>query len=203
MQSIMILLGSAASTSVVPKVTLVSSSSTTSFQVGEVFVGRTSGSKGRIIKQSGNELYFVYLSTTNFIPNETLFGYASSAERSISTINSHGLPNIKDRYTLDDGQGDQAFNFSKLVKVSTDSAISETSKLVVIFDHFKTENNDGVFASVESFYDADYDDIPSYEYGQEKCYLSDIIDWRIDAESTLNMSGGGEIATPYTIDPTK
>ena len=195
--------GSAASTSVVPKVTLVSSSSTTSFQVGEVFVGRTSGSKGRIIKQSGNELYFVYLSTTNFIPNETLFGYASSAERSISTINSHGLPNIKDRYTLDDGQGDQAFNFSKLVKVSTDSAISETSKLVVIFDHFKTENNDGVFASVESFYDADYDDIPSYEYGQEKCYLSDIIDWRIDAESTLNMSGGGEIATPYTIDATK
>ena len=190
--------GSAASINVVPKITLQSSSATTSFQVGEVIVGRTSGSKGRIIKQSGNTLYFVYLSTTNFIANETLFGYDSSAERSINLIDSHGLPNIKQRYTLDDGQRDQAFNYSKLVKVSTDSAISETSKLVVIFDHFKTENNDGVFASVESFYDADYDDIPSYEYGQETCYLSDLIDWRIDATSILN--GNGEIdSSVYTI----
>ena len=190
--------GSAASINVVPKITLQSSSATTSFQVGEVIVGRTSGSKGRIIKQSGNTLYFVYLSTTNFIANETLFGYDSSAERSINLIDSHGLPNIKERYTLDDGQRDQAFNYSKLVKVSTDSAISETSKLVVIFDHFKTENNDGVFASVESFYDADYDDIPSYEYGQETCYLSDLIDWRIDATSILN--GNGEIdSSVYTI----
>ena len=190
--------GSAASINVVPKITLQSSSATTSFQVGEVIVGRTSGSKGRIIKQSGNTLYFVYLSTTNFIANETLFGYASSAERSINLIDSHGLPNIKDRYTLDDGQRDQAFNYSKLVKVSTDSDISVTSKLVVIFDHFKTENNDGVFASVESFYDADYDDIPSYEYGGEKCYLSDVIDWRIDASNILN--GNGEIdSSVYTI----
>ena len=190
--------GSAASINVVPKITLQSSSATTSFQVGEVIVGRTSGSKGRIIKQSGNTLYFVYLSTTNFIANETLFGYDSSAERSINLIDSHGLPNIKERYTLDDGQRDQAFNYSKLVKVSTDSAISETSKLVVIFDHFKTENNDGVFASVESFYDADYDDIPSYEYGQETCYLSDLIDWRIDATNILN--GNGEIdSSVYTI----
>ena len=189
--------GSAASINVVPKITLQSSSATTSFQVGEVIVGRTSGSKGRIIKQSGNTLYFVYLSTTNFIANETLFGYASSAERSINLIDSHGLPNIKDRYTLDDGQRDQAFNYSKLVKVSTDSDISVTSKLVVIFDHFKTENNDGVFASVESFYDADYDDIPSYEFDGEKCYLSDLIDWRIDATSKL--TGNGEVTTPYTM----
>ena len=190
--------GSAASINVVPKITLQSSSATTSFQVGEVIVGRTSGSKGRIIKQSGNTLYFVYLSTTNFIANETLFGYDSSAERSINLIDSHGLPNIKERYTLDDGQRDQAFNYSKLVKVSTDSAISETSKLVVIFDHFKTENNDGVFASVESFYDTDYDDIPSYEFGGEKCYLSDLIDWRIDATNILN--GNGEIdSSVYTI----
>ena len=189
--------GSAA-INIVPKVTLTSSSATTSFQVGEVIVGRTSGSKGRIIKESGNTLYFVYLSTTNFVANETLFGYASSAERSISLIDSHGLPNIKDRYTLDDGQRDQAFNYSKLVKVSTDSDISVTSKLIVIFDHFKTENNDGVFASVESFYDADYDDIPSYEYGQETCYLSDLIDWRIDATNILN--GNGEIdSSVYTI----
>ena len=189
----------AAAKSVVPKITLQSSSATTSFQVGEVIVGRTSGSKGRVIKEEmGDTLYFVYLSTTNFIPNETLFGYASSAERSIATIDSHGFPNIKDRYTLDDGQRDQAFNYSKLVKVSTDSDISVTSKLVVIFDHFKTENNDGVFASVESFYDADYDDIPSYEYGQEKCYLSDLIDWRIDA-SNLFGSTNGEIGTPYSI----
>ena len=186
-----------AATSVVPKLTLISSSATTSFQVGEVIVGRTSGSKGRIIKESGNTLYFVYLSTTNFITNETLFGYASSAERSISLIDSHGLPNIKDRYNLDDGQRDQAFNYSKLVKVSTDSDVSVTSKLVVIFDHFKTENNDGVFASVESFYDADYDDIPSYEFDGEKCYLSDLIDWRIDAAAKL--TGNGEISTPYTI----
>ena len=190
--------GSAASIGVVPKVTLMSSSATTAFQVGEIFVGRTSGSKGRIIKQSGNVLYFVYLSTTNFISNETLFGYASSAERSISTIDSHGLPNIKERYVLDDGQRDQAFNYSKLVKVSNDSAISETSKLVIIFDHFKTENNDGVFSSIESFYDADFDEIPSYEFNGEKCYLSDLIDWRIDASNILN--GNGEIdSSVYTI----
>ena len=187
-----------ASTSVVPKVTLQSSSATTSFEVGEVIVGRTSGSKGRVIKQSGNELFFVYLSNTNFIANETLFGYNSSAERSINTINNHGLPNIKDRYVLDDGQRDQAFNYGRLVKVSPDSSISETSKLVVIFDHFETVNNDGVFASRESYYDADFDNIPSYEYGGETCYLSDVLDWRIDADPILN--GNGEIDAVYTIN---
>ena len=193
--------GGTAETDLVPKITLTSSASTTNFEVGEVFVGRTSGSKGRIIKQdtTGNVIWFVYLSNTNFIANETLFGFNSSSTRSISAVNNHGAANIKDRYILDDGQRDQAFNYSKLVKVSPDSTIPTDSRLVVVFDHFETENNDGVFATVESFYDADFDDIPSYEFNGERIYLSDLIDWRIDADPIL--SGTGEINTGvYTIN---
>ena len=55
-----------------------------------------------------------------------------------------------------------------------------------------------MFSSIESFYDADFDDIPSYEFNGEKCYLSDLIDWRIDASNILN--GNGEIDSSfYTI----
>ena len=191
--------GAAAGQDVVPKLTLTSSASTTSFVVGEVFSGRTSGATGRVIKQGGNVVWFVYLSTSNFIPNETLFGYKSAAERSISAINTHGPANIKDRYILDDGQRAQAFTYSKLFKRSPDSTISTDSKLIVIFDHFKTENNDGVFATVESFYNADFDEIPTYEFDGEVIYLSDIIDWRIDA--TAILLGNGELDTsPYTLD---
>jgi len=191
--------GTTAETDLVPKITLTSSASTTSFEVGEVFVGRTSGSKGRIIKQAGNVIWFVYLSNTNFIANETLFGFNSSSTRSISAVNNQGAANIKDRYILDDGQRDQAFNYSKLIKKSVDSSISTDSRLVVIFDYFNTENNDGVFSTVESFYDADFDDIPSYEFNGERLYLSDLIDWRVDAAPIL--SGTGEINTGvYTIN---
>lgn len=191
--------GIAAGSDVAPKLTLTSSASTTSFVVGEVFSGRTSGATGRVIKQAGNVVWFVYLSTSNFIPNETLFGYKSAAERSISAINTHGPANIKDRYILDDGQRAQAFTYSKLLKRSPDSTISTDSKLIVIFDHFKTENNDGVFATVESFYNADFDDIPTYEFDGEILYLSDLIDWRIDATNIL--SGNGELDTsPYSIN---
>ena len=194
--------GTASGSDVAPKITLISSASTTSFEVGEVFSGRSSGATGRIIKQAGpsnNVVWFVYLSNSNFIPNETLFGYNSAAERSISAINSHGPANIKDRYILDDGQRAQAFTYSKLFKRSPDSSIPTDSKLIVIFDHFKTENNDGVFTTVESFYNADFDDIPTYEFDGEMLYLSDLIDWRIDAANIL--SGNGELDTsPYSIN---
>ena len=85
-----------------------------------------------------------------------------------------------------------------MFKRSPDSSIPTDSKLIVIFDHFKTENNDAVFTTVESFYNADFDDIPTYEFDGEMLYLSDLIDWRIDAANIL--SGNGELDTSYRVN---
>jgi len=182
--------------SILPKITLNAGAGV--FKIGEVIVGKSSGAKGRIIKQDVNAIYFTYISQTNFAINEDIFGYLSSSTGTISVINNNGLPDIKSRYMLDDGQRDQTFEFSTLTKVSSDSVIS--GDLVVIMDHFKDQVTSGQFYTVNSYYDADIDEIPSYNYDGNRVYLNDLIDWRINQLDTYVSTTSGEYNAPYTIN---
>ena len=182
--------------SILPKFTLNAGAGV--FKIGEVIVGKSSGAKGRIIKQDVNAIYFTYISQTNFAINEDIFGYNSSSTGTISVINFNGLPDIKSRYMLDDGQRDQTFEFSTLTKVSSDSVIS--GDLVVIMDHFKDQVTSGQFYTVNSYYDADIDEIPSYVYDGNRVYLNDVIDWRINQSDTFVNTTTGEYNNPHTIN---
>ena len=184
---------------ILPKLTLVAGSG--NFEIGEVLIGRTTNSKARVIKQVGNSLYFTYETPSNFVANETLFGYSKGVERTIETVDENGLPNIKSRYILDDGQRTQAFEYSSVRKLSSESSIS--GELFVVFDYFKDDVSSGQFYTVNSYYDADFDDIPSFKTTGTELYLSDFIDWRTNRDSVFLSSSTGEYNNPFTLDSSK
>lgn len=179
-------------------------SGTPAFAAGEIVVGRSSGAKGRVIKQqnSTTKLYFVYETSSNFIPNEELYGYQSASEASVVTVNNNGLPNLKNRYTLNDGQGDHSFNFSSLVKTNIGSSITNGTSLWVVIDHFEDDNASGLFYSRNSYYNASIDEIPYYETSDKEYYLSDSIDFRINQSAVFSV-GNGEYNSPHNIDQTQ
>jgi len=185
---------------VLPKVTLTDGNDV--FKLGEVVIGRQSGAKGRIVKQDGsnNALYFTYISESNFIANEEIFGYESASVRNIGTIDNQGYPDIKSRYRLDSGERPQSFEYSTLTKISSESVTSGV--LYIVFDYFKDEVSNGQFYTVNSYYDAEFDDIPSINIGEQTLYCSDHIDWRMNQSDVYsNSSTGGEITSPFAINP--
>jgi len=186
-------------TDIVPKVTLTNAA--TVLQPNEIFVGKSSGAKGRVISQSGTAVYFVYETSINFVANEEIYGYAAGSTGSIATVENNGAPNIKKRYTLDDGQRDQVFEYSYLVKASRESVIS--GDIYVVFDYFKDQNDDGIFSSINSYYDSELKDIPVYRRNGSNYYLSEFIDWRINKQELFNSSTSGQVGNPFILDDAK
>jgi hypothetical protein len=184
---------------ILPKITLESGVGV--FKIGEVIVGKSSGAKARIIKQDLTDIYFTYISQSNFLTNEEIFGYTTASTGTITQVDFNGIPDIKTRYRLDDGQRDQTFEFSTLTKISSDSVV--TGDLIVVMDHFEDQVSSGEFYTVNSYYDADFDEIPYYSYDGNKLYLSDLIDWRINQSDVYTVSSTGEYNNPHTIDPTQ
>ena len=177
------------------------SAGTPAFKAGEVVVGRSSGAKGRVIKQDSgtSKVYFVYETSSNFIPNEELYGYESASTATIGTVNFNGLPNLKSRYSLEDGQGPHSFEFSSITKTNAGSAIPANTTLWVVVDHFEDDNASGLFYTANSYYDAKIEEIPSFQWGEEEYYLNDVVDYRIN-QSDVFSNGNGEFGTPHEID---
>jgi hypothetical protein len=179
-------------------------SGTPAFKAGEIVIGKSSGAKGRVIKQesSTTKLYFVYETSSNFIPNEELYGYESASTASVVTVNTNGLPNLKSRYLLDDGQRAHSFEFSTITKSNVGSAIPSGTSLWVVVDHFEDDNASGLFYTANSYYDAKIEEIPSFDWGPDKYYLNDCVDYRIN-QSDVFSTGNGEYNTPHEIDATQ
>ena len=177
---------------------------TPAFKAGEIIVGRSSGAKGRVIKQesSTTKVYFVYETSSNFIPNEEIYGFETASTANISTVNSNGLPNLKSRYILDDGQRPHSFEFSSITKSNVGSSIPNDTSLWVVVDHFEDDNAAGLFYTANSYYDAVIEEIPSFEWGDEEYYLNDTVDYRIN-QSDVFSTGNGEYNSPHQIDPTQ
>ena len=67
----------------------------------------------------------------------------------------------------------------------------------VVFDEF-VDTVPGTFSTANSYYNADFDDIPSCKFGGKTYYLSDLIDFRIN--QTPITTGSGIISSPFEID---
>jgi len=181
---------------VIPQVTLVGATGT--FEIGEVIEGAKSGAKARIIRQDGNTVNFVYVSTITFLDNEEIKGLTSGTTRNISTVDGNGGVNIKSRYRLRDGQTNHTFEYSSLEKVSSESALSGT--VWVVFDYFE-DVVDGQFYTINSYYDTTYDEIPYYDTDESRVYLSNVLDWRINQNNAV--TGNGDYVDPFIIDATE
>ena len=180
----------------IPQLTLKSGNGT--FEVGAIVEGVSSGAKARILRQNGTIVNFTYLGKIRFVVDEVIKSKETGLDRTIDSVDNNGAINIKKRYKFIDGQSPQSFNWSYLKKRSSASKVNGT--LWIVFDWFKDEVP-GKFYTVNSYYDAEYTDIPDYRVRGERIYLSNLIDWRTNQSNIL--SNDGSYTSPYSIDDTQ
>ena len=148
---------SASTDAIVPEMTLTNAVGT--FERGEEIVGGTSGARARIIDNSSPMSYVQ--TTLSFISGETITGRHSGATATVGTL-TEGSIDIKDKFFFDDGQRDNFYDISRIVRKGSSPA--PTGRLLIIYDYF--EHGTGDLFTVDSYVDVSgqmgYDDIPVY-----------------------------------------
>ncbi len=175
---------------------------TVNYAKGEIIQGQNSGAKGRVIYVNNNKVYFVYETDLQFIQSETITSFKTELGAEIGSGESdvfNGVENVSNKFSLNDGQNLHTFEYSSLKKVNFGLLIPDNSAIYVISDFFRDINfGAGTFTTVNSFYNATLDEIPSFTFDNEDVYLSDVIDFRIDQLDVL--TGDGSPLIPYAID---
>ena len=148
----------------------------TSSILGERIVGSSSGAVGQIVtRSSATAIEFVYLNSNKFALNETVRFEESNLSGAISAINVGDFVDKTHEFTLDKGQREQYYDYSRLVRNS--DSYTPIRKLLVIFDYYQVPDSDnGDVYTVESYDKQRYKkDIPVIG-NQDRA--SDIIDFR-------------------------
>ena len=160
--------------------------------IDDVIQGDSSGSRARIVSTTSNIIYFVPVEDDVFTAGETIT--APNATLKITGSVDNGSTNITSTFDLDDGQRDQYYDYSRIVRKA--GFAPPTHKMLVIFDRFLTTNGSSPY-TVDSYPTSEYKIIPKYESDK----LRDMIDYRPIVPEKL--TGTGSQASPYTLSQTK
>lgn len=145
--------------------------------LGEKIVGQKSRAIGQLVtKSSTNEVEFVYLNSNQFVLGETVVFKESNISSNIQAITKGSYINLTNNYTLDKGQKDQYYDYSKIVRKNGGTLPSK--QLLVIFDYYKvSDGNGGDIFTVNSYTkDRFTKDIPLLKNGSLRA--SDTLDFR-------------------------
>ncbi len=145
--------------------------------VGENIIGSQSNAIARIVsKPSSNNLEISYLNTNRFISEETVTFEESNIQTKISAITLGSYKNITNKFTLDKGQKEQYYDYSRLVRKTGETAPSR--QLLIIFDYYTVPANDtGDVFTVNSYDEKRFsEDIPSI--GINNIRSTDTLDFR-------------------------
>lgn len=145
--------------------------------IGENIIGQTSKAIARIVtKPSSSTLGIVYLNTNRFVVDENIFFEESNINTKLVSITPGSYRNITNKFTLDKGQKDQYYDYSKLVRNSGESEPSR--QLLIVFDHYTVPSSDTGDVFTVNSYSADRfgSDIPSI--GRNNVRASDTLDFR-------------------------
>ena len=145
--------------------------------VGENIVGQTSKAIARIVtKPSSNNLGIVYLNTDRFVAGENIIFEESNINTSLIAITPGGYKNVTNKFTLDKGQKEQYYDYSRIVRNSGESEPSR--QLLVVFDHYTVPSGDtGDLFTVNSYAAERFtSDIPNI--GKNNVRSSDTLDFR-------------------------
>ena len=159
--------------------------------VDDVITGETSGSRARIVSTTSNIVYFLPIEDDRFTAGENLT--APNATLKIKSTINLGSTDITDNFDLDNGQRDQFYDYSRLVRKS--GVANPTHKLLIIFDRFFTSNGINGY-TVDSYEEGDYNIIPTFE----GIPLRDVIDFRPIVPQQLASSGTQ--SSPFTLTGT-
>jgi hypothetical protein len=148
----------ASTDAVAPQFTLTNSSGT--FTRGEKITGGTTGATARVISIS-SPMSYVLISAVAFASGETITGESSGASATVGTLTG-GSIDIKNSYLFDDGQRDNFYDISRIVRKT--SVAAPTGRLLIVYDYL--EHGAGDVFTVDSYVDIanqmDYEDIPTY-----------------------------------------
>ncbi len=148
----------------------------TSSILGEKIIGKDSGALAQIVTRSSSTVVeIVYLNSNEFIVGEIAEFQESNIKSTIQTITIGNYQNVTNQYTLDKGQKEQYYDYSKIVRKS-DSYVP-TYQLLVIFDYYDVPSTDlGDVYTVNSYSQERFKkDIPYMSNGVRS---SDTLDFR-------------------------
>ena len=123
--------------------------------IGENIVGNDNKVVARVVANpSNNKLSVVYLSPSKFNAGESVTFEESNIVTEIQSIEIGIYKNITNSFTLDKGQKNEFYDYSRLVR---NRNISEPKgPLLIVFDHYTVESDD------------DGDVFTVFSYGQER-----------------------------------
>jgi hypothetical protein len=145
--------------------------------IGENIVGSTSNAIARIVtKPSSNTLGIVYLNNNRFSELESVTFEESNIKTEIASITLGKYRNVTFKYSLNKGQKEQYYDYSKIIRKPGESAPSK--QLLVIFDYYTVPSGDtGDVFTVNSYDQGRFStDIPII--GENNVRASDTLDFR-------------------------
>ena len=145
--------------------------------IGENILSNVNNAVARVVsKPEANKLGIVYLTLDKFIASDSVIFDESNIETNIETITNGKYSNVTNKFTLDKGQKDEYYDYSRLVRNPT---VSEPSKrLLVVFDYYSVLSSDQGDAFTVLSYGAGRfaTDIPNI--GVDVIRASDTLDFR-------------------------
>ena len=128
------------------------------FETGQILTGASSGAKAQVVSFNSTTVFYVMLNDNSFAGDEGISTPTASGKITVGTIRQ-GSNNITSSYELEDGQREQYYDYSRIVRKAGYAA--PTRRILVIFDRFQTTSGDG-FYSVDSYSAEDYKEIPTF-----------------------------------------
>ena len=144
--------------------------------LGEKVTGRDSGAIAQIVtRSSATKIEIVYLNSNKFTVGEIVDFEESAISSTAQVVNDGDYQNVTNKFSLDKGQREQYYDYSRLVRKNDNYIPSH--QLLVIFDYYNIPTNDnGDVYTVNSYDEERYSsDIPHLPDGT-RC--SDTLDFR-------------------------
>ena len=101
------------------------------FAIGDILTGASSGAKAQIVSFDSTTVYYVMLNDSAFSGEEAISTPSASGKINVGTIKT-GSANITSSFSLDNGQREQYYDYSRLVRKPGYAA--PTRRILVIFD---------------------------------------------------------------------
>jgi len=145
--------------------------------LGEKIRGVTSRAIGQIVTRLSNgvDIEFVYLNSNKFIAGEDVIFEESQIRAQLLDVTLGVYSNLTNNYTLDKGQKNQYYDYSKIVRLP--GAAAPSRQLLVIFNYYDVPINDsGDIITVNSYQSERFEkDIPLLPNGRR---ATDTLDFR-------------------------
>ena len=108
------------------------------FAIGQILTGASSGAKAQIVSFNSTTVYFVMLNDNSFTGDENISTPTAAGKITVDTIRK-GSNNITSSYELDNGQREQYYDYSRIVRKAGYAA--PTRRISVSYTHLTLPTN--------------------------------------------------------------